>query len=180
MHDVRCVEMPSKEERRRRRALVRAIEEKQSAEAVARMPISRADLYSLFAWVDGHVMEEGCNHTLRHTREFIRARGLAEEDVLKWLAEYGGGCDCEVILNVEGTWREYFEKEIQVLDVVALIEDIPERGLRRGQVGTIVESLDEDVFEVEFSDDEGRTYASAPLSVGQMRVLHYEPAEELQ
>lgn len=169
--------MPSKEERRRRRALVRAIEEKQSAEAVARMPISRADLYSLFDWVDGHVIEEGCDHTLRHTRDFIRARGLAEEDIVKWLVEYGGHCDCEVIMNVEGTWREYFEKEIQVLDVVTLIEDIPERGLRRGQVGTVVESLDKDVFEVEFSDDEGRTYASTSLRAGQMRVLHYQPLE---
>jgi len=103
--------MPSKEERRRRRALVRAIEEKQSAEAVARLPISRADLYNLFDWVDEHVIDEGCNHTLRHTRKFIRARGLAEEDIVKWLAEYGGGCDCEVILNVEATWKEYFEKE---------------------------------------------------------------------
>jgi hypothetical protein len=64
---------------------------------------------------------------------------------------------------------------IQLLDVVALTEDLPERGLRRGQVGTVVESLAPDVFEVEFSDNEGRTYAQLPLRANQLLVLHYQP-----
>ena len=50
-------------------------------------------------------------------------------------------------------------QHIQLLDVVALTEDIPERHLYRGQVGTVVEELAPEVFEVEFSDDEGKTYA---------------------
>jgi hypothetical protein len=66
---------------------------------------------------------------------------------------------------------------IKLLDVVALTEDIPERALSRGQVGTIVESLAPDVFEVEFSDDEGRTYASLALRSEQLMVLHYRPVE---
>jgi Domain of unknown function (DUF4926) len=48
---------------------------------------------------------------------------------------------------------------MHLLDVVALTEDIPEKGLRRGQVGTIVEVLGPEVFEIEFSDEEGRAYA---------------------
>jgi hypothetical protein len=46
-------------------------------------------------------------------------------------------------------------KQINLLDVVALTEDIPGRGLRRGQVGTVVEILDASVFEVEFNDAGG-------------------------
>jgi hypothetical protein len=42
---------------------------------------------------------------------------------------------------------------IKVLDVVALTDDVPAGGLRRGQVGTVVEALAPGVFEVEFSDD---------------------------
>jgi hypothetical protein len=61
---------------------------------------------------------------------------------------------------------------VKLLDVVALTEDLPERCLRRGQVGTIVESLAPDVFEVEFSDDEGQTYAMLALYKQQFRVLH--------
>jgi len=66
---------------------------------------------------------------------------------------------------------------IQLLDVVALTEDLPERGLSRGQVGTVVEALAPGVFEVEFSDDEGRTYAMLPLRADQLMVLHYRPLQ---
>jgi hypothetical protein len=33
------------------------------------------------------------------------------------------------------------------------------------------------VFEVEFSDNEGRTYASLALKAEQLLVLHHEPVE---
>lgn len=64
---------------------------------------------------------------------------------------------------------------IQLLNIVALVEDLPERNLRRGQVGTVVKKLGPDVFEVEFGDENGQTYAMLPLWVKQLMVLHYEP-----
>lgn len=66
---------------------------------------------------------------------------------------------------------------IHVLDVVALTEDLPQRGLYRGQVGTVVEELAPDVFEVEFSGNDGRTYATLALRAEQLMVLHYQPVE---
>ncbi len=63
----------------------------------------------------------------------------------------------------------------QLLDVVALGEDLPEEKLVRGQVGTVVELLDDEHFEVEFSDDRGRTYALVSLAVPQLLVLHHAP-----
>ena len=65
---------------------------------------------------------------------------------------------------------------IDILDVVAIVEDLPERGLYRGQVGTVVEILAPGVFEVEFSDDEGRTYATTSLEADQLLALRYEPS----
>jgi hypothetical protein len=67
--------------------------------------------------------------------------------------------------------------EIDVLDVVALTEDLSDRNLYRGQVGTVVEALAPDVFEVEFSDDEGRVYASIALNASQLLILRYEPVK---
>ncbi|MDQ7024346.1 MAG: DUF4926 domain-containing protein [Anaerolineae bacterium] len=64
---------------------------------------------------------------------------------------------------------------IKLLDVVALTEDIPKRKLYRGQVGTVVEILDEDMYEVEFSDASGRTYAMLALHTRQLMILHYTP-----
>ena len=64
--------------------------------------------------------------------------------------------------------------EIKLFDVVALLEDQPAQGLLRGQVGTVVETLAPGVFEVEFSDNDGRTYASIALKIGQLLVLHHQ------
>jgi hypothetical protein len=65
--------------------------------------------------------------------------------------------------------------EIKLLDAVALTENIPEHGLRRGQVGTVVEVLGPDAFEVEFCDNDGHTYATVALPAKQLLVLHYQP-----
>lgn len=64
---------------------------------------------------------------------------------------------------------------IHALDVVALTVDLPQEQLLRGQVGTVVEALAPDIFEVEFSDDSGRTYAQAAVRTSQLILLHYEP-----
>jgi hypothetical protein len=62
-----------------------------------------------------------------------------------------------------------------LLDVVALLADLPTQRLARGQVGTIVEQLDDKTLLVEFSDDQGRAYAVAPCPRVDLLVLHYVP-----
>ena len=62
---------------------------------------------------------------------------------------------------------------IKLLDVVAVITDIPEKGLLRGHVGTIVEAYDADMFEVEFVDPDGHTYALETLHKDQLMTLHH-------
>jgi Domain of unknown function (DUF4926) len=59
-------------------------------------------------------------------------------------------------------------------DVVALKEDLPQHNLLAGQVGTIVETLAPEVYEVEFSDDDGQTYAMLPLHSQQLLQLKYQ------
>jgi hypothetical protein len=66
---------------------------------------------------------------------------------------------------------------IKLLDVVALTEDLPTKNLVRGQVGTVVEVYSPDAFEVEFSDDDGRTYALLALKADQLMVLHHRPLQ---
>jgi hypothetical protein len=67
--------------------------------------------------------------------------------------------------------------DIQLLDVVAITLDLPAKRLLRGQVGTVVETLAPGVFEVEFSDDVGQTYAQLPLPAHQLLVLRYHPQQ---
>jgi hypothetical protein len=46
---------------------------------------------------------------------------------------------------------------IKLFDVVALKQKMPEKDLQLGQVGTVVEILAPDVYEVEFTDNNGHT-----------------------
>jgi hypothetical protein len=64
---------------------------------------------------------------------------------------------------------------MKLLDVVALTEDLPELGLYRGQVGTIVEEYEPGVFEVEFSDLTGKAYAIETLNASQLMTLYHQP-----
>ena len=59
---------------------------------------------------------------------------------------------------------------LKLLDVVTLKQDLPDHDLQAGQVGTIVELLAPEVYEVEFSDDDGQTYAMLPLHSSQLLV----------
>lgn len=68
------------------------------------------------------------------------------------------------------------KNKVKLLDVVALTEELPEKDLQLGQVGTVVEFLAPDVYEVEFTDNDGRAYAELALREEQLLVLHYEPS----
>lgn len=64
---------------------------------------------------------------------------------------------------------------VPLLASVELITDIPGKGLNRGQMGTVVEFLrndGEDALLVEFSDEDGETYAMEALKPEQLLLLH--------
>ncbi len=68
--------------------------------------------------------------------------------------------------------------EIELHAVVALLADLPDAGLVRGQVGTVVETWAPGVYEVEFCDGEGRTYAMVALRAEQLLRLHHQSVSE--
>lgn len=56
-------------------------------------------------------------------------------------------------------------------DIVALIEDIPDQNLVKGEVGTIVNYLARGVFLVEFADEDGVTYALPVVREEQLSLV---------
>ena len=56
------------------------------------------------------------------------------------------------------------------LDTVVLAKDLPEAGLKAGDVGTVVHIYKPDTFEVEFVTASGKTQALVTLSVGDVRA----------
>ena len=64
---------------------------------------------------------------------------------------------------------------LKTLDVVALLVDKPEEQLVTGQVGTVVELLAPDLYEVEFLDSKGHTIAVTELKRADLLLLQHEP-----
>jgi hypothetical protein len=60
---------------------------------------------------------------------------------------------------------------IKELDTIVLTEDLPEHGLQRGDLGTVVLLHGAEGYEVEFMTLDGQTLAVASLSPRQVRPI---------
>ena len=99
----------SKEEKRRRAALVQTIVAENTKKAIEEMPISLVHLGELFNYLDIK-LEDGCDHTPRITIAFLTSTELSSESILPWLQEQDGFCDCEILANVEESWQSEISK----------------------------------------------------------------------
>jgi Domain of unknown function (DUF4926) len=61
--------------------------------------------------------------------------------------------------------------DFKLLDTVVLDKDLPQHGLRRGDLGAVVEIHDQDGLEVEFVTASGKTEAVVTLSTDDVRAV---------
>jgi hypothetical protein len=123
----------------------------------------------------GEVDQFGSRYTIDF--EFVRSNSRGRIRSL-WIIRTGEATPRfgELLCTIKWKVRRCLTSNL--LSVVALMRDFPERGLVRGQVGTVVETLAPGVFEVDFSDDDGRSYASLALKSSDVLRLHHEPLHE--
>jgi hypothetical protein len=67
----------------------------------ARMPVPLDALEALISYLDERVSEMGCDHTRRFCREWLAREGWPGPPTEFALIAQGGGCDCEIVMNVE-------------------------------------------------------------------------------
>jgi hypothetical protein len=75
-----------------------------NAERAARSALLQLDygqLTVLVEFVDARVMVEGCDHTTRHGEQWARENGLEWDHLTEGLEEFGGFCDCEIVMNCD-------------------------------------------------------------------------------
>ncbi|MBQ7325515.1 MAG: DUF2695 domain-containing protein [Clostridia bacterium] len=77
--------------------------------------LSLEQVASLFDYLDEKLEEDGCDNTLRYTKEWL-AINLPEdqhEAILAEMEEMGGYCDCEVVFNCYEDYQDelYDEEE---------------------------------------------------------------------
>jgi hypothetical protein len=67
-------------------------------------------------------------------------------------------------------------ESLHELDVVVLTSELPDKKLRRGTLGTVLEVLDADTYLIEFADSQGVAYAFTTLKNSQLLKVWHEPA----
>ena len=94
----------------RKKELLKAYADKQRQSFKDSLPMDEELFWNLFDYVDEKLEEnDGCDHSLTFTREFLEKQKvdlILLEIVLDWIVNEGGGCDCEVLYNVEERFEE--------------------------------------------------------------------------
>ena len=94
--------MPDKSEKERRKQIMDNLKNKADQEFESSLPMSRDNFKRLFDHLDTHLSDKDCDDTNSLTKTFLVQSNIQKVgEVLEWLAEHGGYCDCEILANVE-------------------------------------------------------------------------------
>ena len=72
-----------------------------TSERLSWMPLDKSDLETLLNWLEEALPERDCNHDYTLTKEWLSSRQVDTSTTLMALMAKGGGCDCEIIYNIE-------------------------------------------------------------------------------
>ncbi|MFT3843955.1 MAG: DUF2695 domain-containing protein [Lacibacter sp.] len=94
--------MPDKSEKERRKQIMDDLKKKADQEFESSLPMVRESFQKLFDHLDTELTDKNCDDTNSLTKAFLLESNIQNVDeVLEWLAEHGGYCDCEILANVE-------------------------------------------------------------------------------
>ena len=66
-----------------------------------RMPLSVGQLNDLLHFLDTEISKFGCDHSTNISAKWLKQHDFPEANTLMACLALGGGCDCEILLNVE-------------------------------------------------------------------------------
>jgi len=92
------------EEKNHRRAILQYLKSEERLAFKESLPTSESEIDALFEYLEENLDE--CDESLDLTSAFIAERSLPKQEIIGWLNENGGFCDCEVLANVEDKWEQ--------------------------------------------------------------------------
>ncbi len=95
----------TKMDKEKKKMLLQQYKENQKNAFLNSLPMSVEDFKKLFDFLDES--EDDCENSFNQTLQFLNTIECDFDAVLRWLAENGGGCDCEVLYNIEEIFEEY-------------------------------------------------------------------------
>ena len=99
--------MPDKQEKERRKEIMNELRKKADEEFESSLPMSSDLFKKLFDHLDEELSDKDCDNSLQLTERFLISNNLANIDlIINWIEEHGGGCDCEVLANIEDSFED--------------------------------------------------------------------------
>ena len=78
------------------------LKNKANQEFESSLPMNRDNFKKLFDHLDAQLIDKSCDDSNILTKTYLLQYNIEKVDkVLKWLAERGGYCDCEILANLE-------------------------------------------------------------------------------
>ncbi len=90
-----------KEEKERRNEIKRSIKTSQQEAIVSSCPIPIESLRGLFDFLDSRLTDAECDERFTIAFEYLGRYGFEHEAFVDWSIANGGGCDCEILSNIE-------------------------------------------------------------------------------
>jgi len=85
---------------------IKAWKKRQEEEFLETIPFPEPVFQELFDYLDARLQNESCRHNFDLTTSFLSTKGIKFQEQIDFFFEHGGGCDCEVLMNVEGVFPE--------------------------------------------------------------------------
>lgn len=93
------------------------LKEQEKQDFLASLPMEETLFVKLFHFLDEKLQKQACKHTPQNAFAFLAKHKVKKPyQVIDWLADNGGHCDCEILYNVtelfdhlDNTWEEPVE-----------------------------------------------------------------------
>ena len=89
-----------------KKALKKKFKKEEENTLLDSIPISLDDLQNLFMYLN-NLDNFNCDHSHHHTIEFLNSNNLDVFNIIGWLEQNGGYCDCEVLINVYSAYGKF-------------------------------------------------------------------------
>ncbi len=80
---------------------IEAWKKQEEEEFLTTIPFPESIFQELFDYLDLKLETEPCKHNFNLTSTFLASKGIIFHEHIDFFIEHGGGCDCEVLMNVE-------------------------------------------------------------------------------
>ena len=85
---------------------IKAWKKQEEDEFLATIPFAESIFQELFDSLDTKLETEPCKHDFNLTSNFLSTKGIDFQEHIDFFIEHGGGCDCEILMNLEGIFPE--------------------------------------------------------------------------